>query len=57
VSTNVAILSTRTNHSALASAMADGSDVMLFTHILDYVALGNFIACMLAAVILWRGGR
>jgi hypothetical protein len=37
--------------------MADGGDAMLFTHILDYVALGVFIACMVAAVIIWRGGR
>jgi len=34
-----------------------GGDAKLFTHILDYVALGVFIACMAAAVIIWRGGR
>jgi len=56
-SANVAIISTHTNRPALASAMADGGDAMLFTHILDYVALGVFIACMVAAVIIWRGGR
>jgi hypothetical protein len=32
-----------------------GANAMLFTHIDDYVALGVFIACMVAAVIIWRG--
>ena len=30
----------------------------VFAHIFDYVALGVFIACIVAAVIVWRdGGR
>jgi hypothetical protein len=29
----------------------------VFTHIFDWLALGVFIACMVGAVIIWRGGR